>query len=163
MVLDASGGTRVSFTGLPKADEPRALEVEMEYVDPNGQILTSSTRAVVLPSALVLGMRVDGGYATKDKMSFKVLALDPRGKVQVGRKISVDAYQRKTYAYRKRLLGGFYAYEQTAEIKRLGEVCSGKTDAHGFLLCDGESPKTGELILVASAKDDGGNVAQASS
>ena len=83
--------------------------------------------------------------------------------MQVGRKISVDAYQRKTYAYRKRLLGGFYAYEQTAEVKRVGEVCSGKTDAHGFLLCDGEAPETGELVLVANAKDDDGNVAQASS
>ena len=38
MTLDSSGGTRVSFAGLPKADEPRALEVEMEYTDPNGQI-----------------------------------------------------------------------------------------------------------------------------
>jgi uncharacterized protein YfaS (alpha-2-macroglobulin family) len=163
MMLDASGGSRVSFAGLPKADEPRALEVEMEYTDPNGQILTSSTRALVLPSALVLGIRVDGGYATKEKMSFKVLALDPQGKLQIGRKISVDAYQRKTYAYRKRLLGGFYAYEQTAEVKRLGEVCSGKTDAHGFLPCAGEAPETGELVLVANAKDDEGNVAQASS
>lgn len=163
MMLDASGGARVSFAGLPKVDEPHALEVEMEYTDPNGQILTSSTRALVLPSALVLAMRVDGGYATREKMSFKVLALDPRGKVQIGRKVSVDAYQRKTYAYRKRLLGGFYAYEQTAEVKRLGEVCSGKTDTHGFLLCEGEAPATGELVLVANAKDDEGNVAQASS
>jgi alpha-2-macroglobulin len=163
MTLDASGGARVSFAGLPKADEPRALEVEMEYSDPNGQILTSATRALVLPSALVLGMRIDGVDATKDKMSFKVLALDPHGKLQVGRKISVDAYQRKAHAYRKRLLGGFYAYEQTAEIKRLGEVCSGTTDARGMLLCAGEAPETGELVLVANAKDDDGNVAQASS
>jgi uncharacterized protein YfaS (alpha-2-macroglobulin family) len=162
MLLDASGGTRVSFAGLPKSDEPRALEVEMEYSDPNGQILTSSTRALVLPSALVLGMRVDGAYATKEKMSFKVLALDPRGKLQIGRKIRVDAYQRKISAYRKRLLGGFYAYEQTAEVKRLGELCSGKTDDHGLLACEGEAPESGQLLLVANAKDDDGNVAQAS-
>ncbi|MES2317166.1 MAG: MG2 domain-containing protein [Pseudomonadota bacterium] len=163
VTLDASGGARVNFAGLPKSDEPRALEVEMEYVDPNGQILTSSTRVQVLPSALVLGLRVDGGYATKEKMSFKVLALDAQGKLQAGRKVTVDAYQRKTFAYRKRLLGGFYAYEQTAEVKRVGEVCSGKTDARGLLLCVGESPESGELMLVANAKDDDGNVAQASS
>jgi uncharacterized protein YfaS (alpha-2-macroglobulin family) len=163
VTLDASGGTRVNFAGLPKADEPRALEVEMEYVDPNGQILTSSARVMVLPSALVLGMRVDGGYATKEKMSFKVLALNAQGKPQAERKITVEAYQRKTYAYRKRLLGGFYAYEQTAEIKRVGEVCSGKTNAQGLLLCVGESPESGELMLVAYAKDDDGNLAQASS
>ncbi|MES3023244.1 MAG: MG2 domain-containing protein [Pseudomonadota bacterium] len=163
VMLDASGGTRVSFDGLPKADEARALEVEMEYVDPNGQILTASTRVLVLPSALVLGVRVDGGYATKENMSFKVVALDAQGRPQANRKILVEAYQRNTFAYRKRLLGGFYAYEQTAEVKRVGEICSGKTDARGLLLCVGESPESGELILVASAKDDGGNVAQASS
>ncbi|MES2150110.1 MAG: MG2 domain-containing protein [Pseudomonadota bacterium] len=162
LTLDASGGARVSFAGLPKTDQPRALEIEMEYSDPNGQILTSSARVLVLPSALALGIQISGGYATKESMSFKVLALDPQGKLQIGRKISVDAYLRKTYAYRKRLLGGFYAYEQTAEIKRLGEVCSGKTDAHGFLLCMGEAPETGELVLVANAKDDEGNLAQAS-
>ena len=160
--LDASGGARVSFDGLPESSEPRALEVEMEYVDPNGQILTSATRVQVLPSALVLGMRAEGGYATRDKLSFKVLALDPNGKAQAGRKVSVDAYQRKTYAYRKRLLGGFYAYEQTAEVKRVGEVCSGKTDAQGVLLCSGESPGSGELLLVAGAKDERGHVAHAS-
>ena len=160
--LDASGGARVHFDGLPESSESRALEVEMEYVDPNGQILTSSTRVQVLPSALVLGMRVDGGYATRDKMSFKVLALDANGKLQAGRKLTVDAYQRKTYAYRKRLLGGFYAYEQTAEVKRVGEVCSGKTDAQGVLLCSGEAPGSGELLLVATAKDDRGHAAHAS-
>ncbi|MBC7859915.1 MAG: hypothetical protein H7Z39_14310, partial [Burkholderiaceae bacterium] len=161
--LDASGGARINFAGLPRADEPRALEVEMEYTDPNGQIMTSATRALVLPSALVLGMRIDGGFATKEKMSFKVLALDARGRPQIGRKVGVTAYQRKTYSYRKRLLGGFYAYEQTAEVKRLGELCGGKTDDHGLLLCVGEAPETGQLMLVATAKDDDGNVAQASS
>ncbi len=162
MTLDGNGGARVNFSGLPKGDEPRALEVEMEYTDPNGQILTASTRALVLPSALVLGMRIDGAYATREKLSFKVLALDPQGKLQTGRQVSVDAYSRKTYAYRKRMLGGFYAYEQTAEVKRVGEVCSGKTDERGLLICSGEAPETGELVLVATARDDGGNAALAS-
>ena len=106
MTLDANGGARVSFDGLPKAPESRALEVEMEYADPNGQILTAATRALVLPSSLALGMKIEGYYATKERMSFKVLALDVTGKVLAGRKITVEAYARKTYAYRKRLLGG---------------------------------------------------------
>ena len=163
VTLDASGGVRINLPGLPKADEPRALEVEMEYTDPNGQILTSSVQVPVLPSAVTLGIRVDGAYATKEKMSFKVLALDTKGKPLPGRKITVDAFQRKTFAYRKRMLGGFYAYEQTAEIKRVGEVCSGKTDSQGLLLCVGESPESGQLVLVANAKDDDGNAAHASS
>ncbi|HEX5127994.1 MAG TPA: MG2 domain-containing protein, partial [Rhodocyclaceae bacterium] len=162
LTLDSNGGARVSFDGIPQSDDPRALEVEMEYSDPNGQILTSSTRVLVLPSALVLGIRMEGWYATKDHMPFKVLALDASGKIQPNRKISVDAYLRKTYAYRKRLLGGFYAYEETAEIKRVGTACSGTTDRRGLLICEGAAPDSGDLILVARAQDDKGNAAVAS-
>jgi len=162
MTLDANGGARVSFDKLPKSKEPRALEVEMEYSDPNGQILTAATRALVLPSATVLGMKVEGYFATKERLAFKVIALDPMGKPLKNRKIAVDAYSRKTYAYRKRLLGGFYAYEQTAEVRRAGAVCSGSTNAQGILICDGAAPESGELILVAKSKDDQGNAAVAS-
>lgn len=162
MTLDANGGARVKFDKLPKAQESRALEVEMEYSDPNGQILTAATRAMVLPSSVVLGMKIEGYFATKERLAFKVLALDPMGKPLIGRKIAVDAYSRKTYAYRKRMLGGFYSYEQTADVDRVGSVCSGSTDERGILICDGAAPESGELILVAKSKDDQGNLSVAS-
>ena len=162
MTLDEHGGARVSFDKLPQGQAPRALEIEMEYSDPNGKILTAATRAVVLPSALTLGIKPEGYYASKDKLSFKVLALDTAGKPVSGRKVAVEAYSRKTHAYRKRMLGGFYAYEQTAKVERLGEICSGSTDAHGLLSCNDPAPDSGELILVAKAKDQQGNQAIAS-
>lgn len=162
MTLDANGGARVSFDKLPKSQEPRALELEMEYSDPNGQVLTAATRALVLPSSVALGMKIEGYFATKERLAFKVIALDPMGKPLKNRKIAVDAYSRKTYAYRKRLLGGFYAYEQTAEVSRAGSVCSGNTNVQGILICDGAAPESGELILVAKSKDDQGNPAIAS-
>ncbi|MFA9441345.1 alpha-2-macroglobulin [Uliginosibacterium sp. sgz301328] len=162
VTLDSSGGARVAFDGLPKVDAPQALAVEMEYSDPNGQILTAATRALVLPSQLVLGMRMESYYATKDKLAFKVLAVDAAGKPQAGRKVVVDAYSRSTYAYRKRLLGGFYSYEQTQEVRKAGVACKGETDAKGLVVCDGEAPATGELILVARADDAAGNTAVAS-
>lgn len=163
MVLDADGGARVAFDNIPKVEEPRALEVEMEYSDPNGQILNASTRAMVLPSALALGIKHEGGIATRDNLSFKVVALDSSGKAVANRKVDVEAYSRKTFAYRKRMLGGFYAYEQTAEVKRIGSVCRGKTDAYGLLQCRGAAPDSGELILLARASDEQGNTAIASS
>ena len=36
-------------------------------------------------------------------------------------------------AYRKRLVGGFYAYENNQETKLVGSLCSGITDARGRL------------------------------
>lgn len=163
MSLDANGGARVTFDKLPKIQAPHALEVEMEYTDPNGEILNAAAQAMVLPSAVSLGMKIEGFFATKERLSFKVLALDASGKPWKNRKVAVEAYGRKTYAYRKRMLGGFYAYEQTAEVKYIGPVCSGQTDAAGLLSCNGNAPDTGEIILVATAKDTQGNVAVASS
>ena len=162
LTLDAQGGTRAAFDKLPKVTAPHALEVEMEYSDPNGQILAAATRALVLPSALALGLRMEGYWATRERLAFKVLALDVDGKPQAGRTVTVDAYERRINAYRKRLLGGFYAYEQTAEVKPIGTACKGETDARGLVVCDGRAPGTGQLVLVARAADTAGNVAVAS-
>lgn len=161
--LDADGGTRMRFEGLPRVTDPQALEVEMEYADPNGQILTAATRALLLPSNLVLGLRVEGALATRERLAFKVLALDPAGRPVAGRAVKVESYERKRYAYRKRLLGGFYAYEQSTETRRLrGTLCKGQTDARGLLACDRPAPAEGEIVLVATAEDETGNAATAS-
>ncbi|MBL8482259.1 MAG: alpha-2-macroglobulin, partial [Rhodocyclaceae bacterium] len=159
--LDGAGGARVVFDKLPASDTPQLLQVEMEYADPNGQLQSAGTRALLLPSGLVLGMAVAGSYATPDKLSFNVVALDPQGKPQAGKKIAVDAYTRTVHAYRKRLLGGFYAYEQNAEVKKHGQICAGSTDARGFLYCSGAAPAVGELILVARGEDAAGHAATA--
>jgi hypothetical protein len=162
MSLDGNGGARVTFDKLPRVQESHALEVEMEYTDPNGQILNAATQAIILPSALSLGMKIEGFFATKERLAFKVLALDAAGKPWADRKVNIEAYTRKTYAYRKRMLGGFYVYEQTAEVKDAGNVCNGNTDKRGILICDGPAPESGEIILVASAQDKQGNIAIAS-
>ena len=56
----------------------------------------------------------------------------------------------------RRLLGGFYAYDSTTETKRIGSGCSGTTDARGFLFCSVKPSASGELVLLARAKDDAG-------
>ena len=161
--LDANGGARVVFDKLSSADkkeqQTRALEVEMEYADPNGQILTAFTQTLLTPSALVVGLAPDGSFFKRDSLRFKAVVLDSAGKPQVGKEVSVDAYSRTRFAYRKRLLGGFYAYEQTVEVKRLKQVCRGTSDARGLVLCSGPAPASGDLILVARTDDAQGNTA----
>lgn len=153
LALDGNGGARVTFDRLPRVGAAHALQVEMEYADPNGQILTAATQALLLPSAVQLGLKMEGYFATREHLAFKVLALDTAGKPLAGQAVAVEAYQRQTYAYRKRLLGGFYAYEQTEEVKHVGAVCEGQTDGRGMLLCQGKAPADGALVLVASAQD----------
>jgi len=59
--------------------------------------------------------------------------------------------------HRKRLIGGFYAYESYTEIKRLKDACEGRTDAKGLLVCEFNSPVDGNLIVRAQARDEAGN------
>ncbi|HVG05616.1 MAG TPA: MG2 domain-containing protein [Burkholderiaceae bacterium] len=162
--LDVNGGARVVFDKLAadKAlfkEQTRALEVEMEYADPNGQILTAFTQTLLSPSAVVVGLALDGSTFKRDSLKMKAVVLDNAGKPQVGKDVTVDAYSRTRFAYRKRLLGGFYAYEQTVEVKRLKQVCRGTTDARGLVRCSGPAPASGDLILVARADDAQGNAA----
>ena len=162
--LDANGGARVVFDKLSvteKTQRTRALEVEMEYADPNGQILTAFTQTLLTPSALVVGLAPDGSFFKRDSLRFKAVVLDNTGKPQAGKDVTVDAYSSTRFAYRKRLLGGFYAYEQTVEVKRLKQVCRGTSDARGLVLCSGAAPATGDLILVAHTDDSQGNAAVA--
>ena len=136
--LDANGGARVVFDKLStpeKTLQTRALEVEMEYADPNGQILTAFTQTLLTPSALVVGIAPDGSFFKRDSLRFKAVVLDHAGKPQAGKDVSVDAYSRTRFAYRKRLLGGFYAYEQTVEIKRLKQICRGSSDTRRSRAC----------------------------
>ncbi len=66
--------------------------------------------------------------------------------------------ERKTYSYRKRIAGGFYAYENITEIKEGGRHCQGKTDQNGLLFCQGKSPVSGRVILQAEAVDNQNNL-----
>lgn len=162
VTLDGTGGARIAIDQLPRRASPQTLQVELEYADPNGQLLSVSTRIPLLPSALHLGMRTSGYRASRDRLAFRVVALDPQGKAVAGRAVTVEAWERRIHVYRKRLLGGFYGYEESVETRRAGPVCKGTTDANGLLHCDGAAPTTGRLVLVARAADDRGRQAVAS-
>jgi len=58
-------------------------------------------------------------------------------------------------------VGGFYAYDNVEEIKRIGEFCQGATASTGLLRCAGKPPATGNLIIQTSVKDEAGNLSVA--
>ena len=156
--LDAQGGGRLQLTDLPHPDTAQILTAELEYSDPNGEILTSSTRVPLWPAHIILGIKPNGWALSKDDMRFQVLALDVMGKPVAAAPITVDLLQRITYSHRKRLLGGFYAYENKTEIKKIGgAVCTGTTDALGLLSCHTKSAVSGNVILRAQSVDGAGH------
>lgn len=159
LTLDQAGTATVAIDKLPPIDRPASLLVEMEYNDPNGELLAVSTRVALHPAGIYVGIKPEGWAANKNGVRAQVVALDPLGKPQAGRAVSVDVYERKIYSQRRRLLGGFYAYDTTTETRRIGSGCSGTTDARGLMFCAVKPRASGELILFARAKDDAGREA----
>jgi uncharacterized protein YfaS (alpha-2-macroglobulin family) len=157
--LDRAGGARIAVDRLPALDKPKSLLAELSYQDANGESSTVAARVALWPSAYVVGLKPDGWLLTKDAVKFQALVLDVAGKPVAGVAVSVDFFARQTTSHRRRLVGGFYAYEHSSEIKRLGEACSGVTDARGLLLCETKAPLEGDLILRARASDPQGRVA----
>ena len=161
LVLDAAGALRAKADRLPLSDRPLDLIAELEYSDPNGERQTVATRVPLWPAKLLLGIRPDSWAASKESFKFHVRSVDLKGRPLPGVPVAVELYQRIHYTHRKRLVGGFYSYDHVTETKRVGAACEGTTDPLGLLVCEAASPVSGNVILVARARDDAGNAALA--
>lgn len=159
LTLDRAGGARVALDGLTPSAVPRQLVAEMSYQDANGETLTASTGIALWPSAYVIGIQPDGWVMSRAALKFQVVVLDLQGKPVANAPVNVDYFQRENYSHRRRLIGGFYAYENSSEVKALGAACEGKTDSKGLLICEVKAPAAGNLILRARTRDDGGHEA----
>jgi len=155
--LDAAGAGHAVFSKLRKAETPQDIHAELEYQDPNGETLTAATHIPLWPSQLIVGIKPDGWMATAEHIKFHALVLDLNGKPKAGEKVVVKAMQREYYSHRRRLIGGFYAFDNHSEVKAAGELCQGVTDDKGLLICDVKAPAKGNIILQAEAKDAAGN------
>ncbi len=158
LVLDKGGALRAKITDVPKVSAPQDILAELEFKDPNGEIQTVSTRIPLWPSKLLVGIKPDSWAASKDSFRFQVLVLDLQGKPVPDRSVNVDILEKKNYSHRKRLVGGFYSYENITEVQKLGSLCEGKTDAKGLLICTAKSPVSGNVILQARVVDNAGNI-----
>ena len=162
---DREGAGKVVIKDLPQRTRAGTLHAEMTFTDPNGEVQTVATSVPVWPSSVVLGIRsarwVGTGGDAQGRTRFHVLALDTQGRPLKGQSVSVQARLSQTFSTRKRIVGGFYAYDNRTEVKALGEVCSGATDARGLLLCETKLEQAGEVELVAQAQDDAKRRSQA--
>lgn len=160
--MDRQGGARVDLTDLPLSSDPQSWLFEASFADPSGEIQTLAQTAQVWPSAVVVGLRTDSWIARGEKSSVTLLALDTAGRPQAGIPVQLDGRVRTTYTTRKRLVGGFYAYDSHEQIASLGTLCQGKTDAEGKLACSISLDRDGEIELFAQAQDAQSRMSQAS-
>ncbi len=163
VTLDRNGAGRVTIADIPASRKPRELVLEASYADPNGEIQTLRNVQPLWPAGVIAGIKTEGWVSAKQQMRFQALALALDGKPAAGVPLEVKAIGRITTTSRKRMVGGFYTYDNKTELKDLGTVCSGKSDARGLLLCETKIADAGEIELVATAKDDEGRTAQAAS
>ena len=157
--LDKAGGGRFTLDPLPVYDTPQVLIAELEYPDANGERLTASTAIPLWPARVLPGLKLDDWAVARDKLAFDALAVDVHGKPVAGQTIRVDLLTRRYFTHRKRLVGGFYAYDNVVDVKRVGTVCEGRTDRTGRLHCEVKPTHSGNVVLRAEVKDDAGNVA----
>jgi uncharacterized protein YfaS (alpha-2-macroglobulin family) len=161
LVLDRSGAVRTTLAKIPEFGTPMEILTEMEFKDPNGEVQTVSTRIPLWPSRHLIGIKPDSWAVSRDAMKFYVAVLDLSGKPVWGAQVKADLFQRKILTHRKRIAGGFYAYDHTEETRRIGPLCSGKTDRQGLLICEGRSPVSGNVIVQAESVDEAGRRAVA--
>jgi hypothetical protein len=158
-VLDSAGGVRTVVSGLPRADVPQELTAELEFRDPNGEIQTVSGRVPLWNAGYLVGIKPDGWAVSRDALKLQAAVVDLTGKPVRGARVKIDAFERKVMTHRKRLVGGFYGYDHTVEIKRVATLAEGVTDARGLMACDTRPPLSGEVLLVVESRDPDGRPA----
>jgi uncharacterized protein YfaS (alpha-2-macroglobulin family) len=157
LVLDRAGTARTRIPDLPRRELPQEILAELEFRDPNGEIQTIASTIPLWPSGYLIGVKPDSWAVSKDALKFHVAVLDLGGKPVPGAQVKAELFERKTYTHRKRLVGGFYAYEHSTETKKIATLCTGKTDPTGLLICEATSPVSGNVILQVESSDDEGN------
>jgi uncharacterized protein YfaS (alpha-2-macroglobulin family) len=161
ITLGAEGTGRTTIDIPAAIDSLTRLTVEMDYEDANGETLTASTRIPLYPSAVRLGLKIDGWLMKQDDMRLQFVALDTDGHPLKGQRIRVELYSREVLTARRRLIGGFYAYDNQARVKKLDASCTARTDELGLARCTLDPGVSGEVYAVATTEDDQGNVARA--
>jgi hypothetical protein len=159
LVLDEAGGARVTVDGLPESAGPTELVAELAFRDPNGETQTLSRTLPLWPAERMIGLSVANDFAREEPLRVDALVLDLAQRPVRGAPVTVEVFERTVSSHRKRLVGGFYAYENVAETKRIGVLCEGKSDGQGRLHCEGPAPAGGQLVLRATTRDGEGRSA----
>ena len=163
VTLDRQGQGSVTIDQLKPSAGARELVVEANFADPNGEIQTLRGTAPLWPAGVIAGIRTESWVSASQSAKLQALALDLNGQPKAGVPLDVKAIARITTTSRKRMVGGFYTYDNRTETKDLGTVCTGTSDTRGLLVCDVKMTQPGEIELVVSARDGQGKSALAAS
>ncbi len=161
VTLKGDGTAQTSVEINQAIDATTAMTVEMDYQDANGETLTASNSIMLHPSAVRLGVKTDGWLMRDTDLRLKFVAIGVDGNVRKGQRVTVALYNRETITARRRLIGGFYAYDNQEKVTKLSPSCSVTTDGQGLAGCMMNAGVSGNVTVVATTTDADGNVARA--
>lgn len=161
LTLDPMGGARADLPLVPAITGARRLHVELEYPDANGERLTTTSSVPVWPSSVLVGINTPSWPRSGKPFSVELATLDTNGRPVADREVVVDVFAREYFSYRRRLVGGFYAYDGGVETRRIGEACRRRTDERGLADCPLKLAGHDSIVLVARVEDAGGRVSTA--
>nr|WP_322030388.1 MG2 domain-containing protein [Paraburkholderia sp. J76] len=161
LTLDRNGAGTLVLKNLPGVEAPRRLALEATFADPNGEVQTISGAATLWPAAVAAGIKAGQWVSVGKTVPVTAIALDLQGKPHAGVKLEVRGVAKITTTSRKRMVGGFYAYDNHTETRDLGTLCSGTSDDRGLLTCDAKLKEAGNIQLVATARDGDGHASTA--
>lgn len=161
LTLNADGGLLAKVSSLPTVTKIQQLSLEMEYMDPNGEVKTTSSQVPLFPAEYVVGLRSDSWYSEPGKTQVVGVITNNKGKPKSNRAYIVEAFRSEYITHRKRLVGGFYSYDSKSQVTALGKVCEGKSDDLGRFKCEPKNLPAGSITLQAKTADDKGRVTYA--
>ena len=154
--LDAQGGLRAALDDLPAVEQPSEFLVEATFADPNGEIQTLTQTVSVWPADVVAGLRAGNWLTAGSSTTLTAIALSPDGKPLKNVPVRIEAANVQRFSVRKRMVGGFYSYDNQEQREDLGKICEGRSDEQGLLQCDVTLEKGGQVELRAIARDGDG-------
>ncbi len=159
--LGADGTAKVDLPVSQQITQPVSLSVEMDYADANGETMTAGRRLTLYPAALQVGLKTDGWMMRGDDLRLQAVVIGLDGQPLAGRNVQVDLYSREILTARRRLIGGFYAYDNQERVTKLPGGCVTRTDKSGRASCKLAPGISGEVTMIARAKDDQGRESRA--
>ncbi|NNM51454.1 MAG: hypothetical protein HKM02_04405 [Pseudomonadales bacterium] len=165
IVLDAQGGARLNAFPLPAVHRVSALELELEYRDPSGEVNTTYAQTSLWPAAVVPGIKppswldMDGNKPQR----IDIITLGINGQPHPHTPVVLSAEMVSQETHRRRTVGGFYAYETVEKRNAVPLHCDGRTNDQGKLSCWITPSASGNLLLRVTATDEAGRSQTASS
>ena len=160
---DAQGHFALKLpASLGKETHSRALTLDVEITDVDGQVIAAQGTVNVHAGAIYIGLRPEGYVAQAGKpQNFAIITLDPQGNPAPDSALTLSLMQREWNSVRQQGADGRFYWTSTFS-DTLIESKPATTDAQGRATASFTLPKGGEYRVVAEARDDAGHTVKTS-